>query len=216
MRYCLTVARAASTRPIERRCSGRGSPSPTSIRTLAPTSSASRQDHTGRAPHAARAGDRRPHRPSTRTWRDNCARGDRQCAHGGADAALNPPSQNRSGDGPVVDAKDALGLRLRLPALARSRADHGACRVEVLIDRSEAVRFVGPPGTAKSHLDVALGVEAVKAGRRRHFVTARRRQVAYARERGLPIRRTCTLFSVARSALSYRSRKSRTRRRSRG
>ena len=38
-------------------------------------------------------------------------------------------------------------------------------------------------------------------------VPARRRQVAYGRERGLSARRACTLFSVARSALSYRSRK---------
>jgi len=38
-------------------------------------------------------------------------------------------------------------------------------------------------------------------------VQARRREVVYARERGLPVRRACTLFSVARSALSYRSRK---------
>jgi hypothetical protein len=39
------------------------------------------------------------------------------------------------------------------------------------IDRSEAVHFVGPPGTGKSHLGVALGVEAVKAGRCVHFIT---------------------------------------------
>jgi putative transposase len=38
-------------------------------------------------------------------------------------------------------------------------------------------------------------------------VPARRRQVAYSRERGLSARRACTLFSVARSALSYESRK---------
>ena len=38
-------------------------------------------------------------------------------------------------------------------------------------------------------------------------VPARRRQVAYGRERGLSARRACTLFSVARSALEYRSRK---------
>ncbi len=38
-------------------------------------------------------------------------------------------------------------------------------------------------------------------------VPARRRQVAYSRERGLSARRACTLFSVARSALSYQSRK---------
>src|SRR5258708_34608523 len=38
-------------------------------------------------------------------------------------------------------------------------------------------------------------------------VPARRRQVAYGRERGLSARRACTLFSVARSPLEYRSRK---------
>jgi len=38
-------------------------------------------------------------------------------------------------------------------------------------------------------------------------VPARRRQVAYSRERGLSARRACTLFKVARSALSYRSQK---------
>jgi putative transposase len=38
-------------------------------------------------------------------------------------------------------------------------------------------------------------------------VPARRRQVAYGRERGLSVRRACTLFKVARSALSYQSRK---------
>jgi putative transposase len=38
-------------------------------------------------------------------------------------------------------------------------------------------------------------------------VPARRRQVAYGRERGLSVRRACTLFSVARSVLRYQSRK---------
>jgi putative transposase len=38
-------------------------------------------------------------------------------------------------------------------------------------------------------------------------VPARRRQVAYGREHGLSARRACTLFSVARSALRYHSRK---------
>jgi putative transposase len=38
-------------------------------------------------------------------------------------------------------------------------------------------------------------------------VPARRRQVAYGRERGLSARRACTLFSVGRSALGYRGRK---------
>jgi putative transposase len=38
-------------------------------------------------------------------------------------------------------------------------------------------------------------------------VPARRRQVGYSRERGLSVRRACTLFKVARSALSYQGRK---------
>jgi putative transposase len=38
-------------------------------------------------------------------------------------------------------------------------------------------------------------------------VPVRRKQVAYGRERGLSARRACTLFSVARSALGYCSRK---------
>jgi DNA replication protein DnaC len=32
------------------------------------------------------------------------------------------------------------------------------------IDRREVVHFLGPPGTGKSHLSLALGVQAVKAG----------------------------------------------------
>jgi DNA replication protein DnaC len=39
------------------------------------------------------------------------------------------------------------------------------------VDRHEVVHFMGPPGTGKSHLAVALGVEAVKAGRSVHFVS---------------------------------------------
>jgi|GEM_PF-505472 len=39
------------------------------------------------------------------------------------------------------------------------------------IDRCEAVHFLGPPGTGKSHLATALGVEAVKAGKSVYFCT---------------------------------------------
>jgi DNA replication protein DnaC len=39
------------------------------------------------------------------------------------------------------------------------------------IDRSEVVHLLGPPGTGKSHLALALGVEAVKAGRSVYFAT---------------------------------------------
>jgi DNA replication protein DnaC len=37
------------------------------------------------------------------------------------------------------------------------------------IDRDEVIHFLGPPGTGKSHLATALGVEAVKAGRGVYF-----------------------------------------------
>jgi DNA replication protein DnaC len=39
------------------------------------------------------------------------------------------------------------------------------------IGRCEVVHFLGPPGTGKSHLAIALGVEAVKAGRSVYFCT---------------------------------------------
>ena len=39
------------------------------------------------------------------------------------------------------------------------------------IDRNEVVHVLGPPGTGKSHLAIALGVEAVKAGRSVYFST---------------------------------------------
>src|SRR5262245_57697407 len=37
------------------------------------------------------------------------------------------------------------------------------------INRSEVVHFLGPPGMGKSHLSLALGVQAVKAGRSVYF-----------------------------------------------
>jgi DNA replication protein DnaC len=39
------------------------------------------------------------------------------------------------------------------------------------VARHEVVHFLGPPGTGKSHLAIALGVEAVKAGRSVYFCT---------------------------------------------
>lgn len=39
------------------------------------------------------------------------------------------------------------------------------------IARCEVIHFLGPPGTGKSHLALALGVEAVKAGRSVYFAT---------------------------------------------
>ena len=39
------------------------------------------------------------------------------------------------------------------------------------VQRAEVVHFLGPPGTGKSHVATALGVEAVKAGRSVYFTT---------------------------------------------
>jgi DNA replication protein DnaC len=36
------------------------------------------------------------------------------------------------------------------------------------INRKEVLHFLGPPGTGKSHLSLALGVQAVRAGRSVH------------------------------------------------
>lgn len=39
------------------------------------------------------------------------------------------------------------------------------------VERRQCVHFLGPPGTGKSHLAIALGVEAVKAGKSVFFAT---------------------------------------------
>ncbi len=39
------------------------------------------------------------------------------------------------------------------------------------VRRHEVVHFLGPPGTGKSHLAIALGIEAVKAGKSVYFAT---------------------------------------------
>lgn len=39
------------------------------------------------------------------------------------------------------------------------------------IDRREVIHFLGPPGTGKSHLAIALGLEAVKSGKSVYFAT---------------------------------------------
>ena len=54
------------------------------------------------------------------------ARGDRAAARRGADAAREPPHQDRADDGAALDHQDARRLRLRLPALARPQPHPGA------------------------------------------------------------------------------------------
>jgi len=55
------------------------------------------------------------------------------------------------------------------PSLDRSRVM--ALAGLQFVDRAEAVHLIGPPGTGKTHLSLALGVEAVKAGRSVYFTS---------------------------------------------
>lgn len=55
------------------------------------------------------------------------------------------------------------------PGLDRSRV-LALAELE-FIDRRQCVHFLGPPGTGKSHLAIALGFEAVKAGKSVFFAT---------------------------------------------
>jgi DNA replication protein DnaC len=55
------------------------------------------------------------------------------------------------------------------PSLERSRVM--ALAELGFIERRQCVHFLGPPGTGKSHLAVALGAEAVKSGKSVFFAT---------------------------------------------
>ncbi len=55
------------------------------------------------------------------------------------------------------------------PSLDKSRVT--ALAELQFINRAEAVHLIGPPGTGKTHLSLALGVEAVKAGRSVYFAS---------------------------------------------
>lgn len=55
------------------------------------------------------------------------------------------------------------------PSLDRGRVQ--ALAQLGFVDRREVLHFLGPPGTGKSHLAVALGVEAIRAGRSVYFMT---------------------------------------------
>jgi len=72
-------------------------------------------------------------------------------------ARLTPPKTLESFDFTFQPALD----RGRIMALAQLD----------FVARAEVVHFLGPPGTGKSHLATALGVAAVKAGRRVYRAT---------------------------------------------
>ena len=69
----------------------------------------------------------------------------------------------------LTTIKTLVRLRLLLPALARPQTGSWLWPQLDFIDRHEVVHFIGPPGTGKSHLAIALGVEAVSAGRSVYF-----------------------------------------------
>jgi DNA replication protein DnaC len=74
------------------------------------------------------------------------------------------------------------------------------------VERREVVHFLGPPGTGKSHLAVALGVEAVKAGRSVYFGTLADIVGALAKaEREGQLRNVSAGSADPRSSLSTRS-----------
>jgi len=85
------------------------------------------------------------------------------------------------GDGlPVLERIRCTLIALRMPR-ALEVLDHTVHQLDrrrilalaelQFVNRREVVHFLGPPGTGKSHLAVALGVEAVKAGRSVYFTT---------------------------------------------
>ena len=55
------------------------------------------------------------------------------------------------------------------PSLDRGRVQ--ALAQLGFVNRREVLPFLGPPGTGKRYLAVALGVEAIRAGRSVHFMT---------------------------------------------
>ena len=55
------------------------------------------------------------------------------------------------------------------PSLNRGRVQ--ALAQLGFVDRREVLHLLGPPGTGKSHLAAALGVEAIRAGRSVYFMT---------------------------------------------
>src|SRR5262249_9511278 len=73
--------------------------------------------------------------------------------------------------GRLVTIKTLAGFDFAFqPSLDRNRI-LALAQLE-FIDRHEVVHFLGQPGCGKTHLAIALGVEAVKAGRSVYFVSA--------------------------------------------
>ena len=84
--------------------------------------------------------------------------------------AREQPHQDRAAMAASSTIKTLAGFDFSFqPSLDRERIL--ALAELQFVERREVVHFLGPPGTGKSHLAVALGVEAVKAGRSVYFTT---------------------------------------------
>ena len=96
-------------------------------------------------------------------------RSHRCAAHRGTHRAREPARQDGAHDGPALGTiKTLAGFDFAFqPSLDKNRIL--ALAELQFIDRAEVVHLIGPPGTGKSHLSLALGVEAVKAGRSVYF-----------------------------------------------
>ena len=86
-------------------------------------------------------------------------------------------------------AQDARGLRLERPALGRAAARLHLAQL-AWIEEHANVCFLGPPGTGKTHLAIALGLKACERGHRVAFATAQewvsRLEAAQDRNRSRP------------------------------
>lgn len=70
---------------------------------------------------------------------------------------------------PFVKTLDAFDFSYQPSIEQRRLKDLAACR---WIANGENIIFLGPPGVGKTHLAVALGVEAIRLGYRTTFITA--------------------------------------------
>ena len=102
--------------------------------------------------------------PSRRSKRSAGRGADHPRRPGGSRAALQMARRRRSRRGRFDFSFQPSG---------RPQSHHRPCRTG-LHRRHEVVHLVGQPGTGKSDLAIAFGVEAVRAGRSVYFSTARR------------------------------------------
>src|SRR4051794_21694556 len=135
--------------------------------------------------------------------------------------SLSPPSEGAMRQSRFTEEQTVAIIReadraryRRWPSGRRERADD-LCMAQALRQLSgersaaSATARSGERAAEEAGCRTRSGDRGDEGSRLKKLVSvpARRRQVTYGRERGLSARRACTLFLVARSALSYLSRK---------